>query len=317
MRGSPEGPVDDTFGISSKRKEHFSPSGWEANSPKRPRLEDEQNALSLKPNQLGGSWLDASGAGAGFSSFDVEVQSSRAVQCQGFQCGHGYSLKQARQQVSIRHSGQMGRGCLPYHPSLLKISWDNHGSTAFCLGRKQMVFMPSLPTWRHPLGSLGLLAGSEEQNLDGTFWQNSMMLRNDIPANGNSKNWIDPHTDWGLSGSIATAMDWGPAISSFPDNRSVSDTHLTYQTSLETQNTTCKTIVQTAVQEMFMLGMRSQPDTHMDQNLHLLDYSMDEDEIHDAITDGSTDGTEETRVCFGMVCSNLSYYLHNAQKLTF
>jgi hypothetical protein len=166
-----------------------------------------------------------------------------------------------------------------------------------------------------PLGSLGLLAGSEEQNLDGTFWQNSMMLRNDIPANGNSKNWINP--DWGLSGSIATAMDWGPAISSFPDNRSVSDTHLTYQTSLETQNTTCKTIVQTAVQEMSTPGMWSQPDTHMDQNLHLLDYSMDEDEIHDAITDGSTDGTEETRVCFGMVCSNLSYHLHNAQKLTF
>jgi hypothetical protein len=164
-----------------------------------------------------------------------------------------------------------------------------------------------------PLARLGLLAGSEEQNLDGAFWQNSMMPRNDIPANSNSKNWINPRPDWGLSGSMATGMDWGPTIPSFPANRSVSNTQLTYHTSPETQNTTC----QTMVQEISLPNMWSQLDTHMDPNLHLLEYSMDEDEIHDAVADDSTDGTEESRVCFGMVCSNLSYHLLNAQKLTF
>jgi len=149
MQGSPEGAVDDTFGHSSKRKQHFPPSRVEANSPKRPRLEVEENALSLKPNQLGDSWLDASGASAGLSGFDFEVQSSCAV----------------------------------------------------------------------------------------------------------------------------------PRIST-PD-------------------------------------MWSQPDTHMDRNPHLLDCSMDENEIHDAITNSSSDGTKESRVCFGMVCSDLSWHLLNAQKLTF
>jgi hypothetical protein len=55
----------------------------------------------------------------------------------------------------------------------------------------------------------------------------------------------------------------------------------------------------------------------MDQNLDFHDYSIDEDEIHNGITEAFTDGSEESLVCFGMVCSSLGYHLRNAQKLTF
>lgn len=314
MQGTLGGPVGDTSGHFSKRKEHSSSSGREASNGKRPRLEIEQNALSPKHNQLSCSWLDASGASASFSSFDLELQSSCAAPAVST---WPWISSQTSETASLNTTFESNWSWLPLvqpisskdqlgQPQLNGFSAQSQKDGVYAISSNMEASLPQL-------GRLGILAGSEDQNLDGTFWQNSMIPCNDIPANINSKNWINPQPDWGLSGSMATGMNWGPAISSFPVNRSASDMQLTYQTSLETQNTTC----QTTVQEMSLPNMWSQPDTHMDPNLRLIDYSMDEDEIHDAVADGSTDGTEDSRVCFGMVCSNLSYHLLNAQKLTF
>jgi hypothetical protein len=313
MQGSLGGPVGDTFGHSSKREEHSSSSGWEVSNAKRPRLEVEQNALSPKHNQLSGSWLDASGASTSLSSFDFELQSSCAAPAVST---WPWILSQTSETASLNTTFESNWSWLPLvqpisseyqlgQPRINSFLTQPQKDGVYAISSNMEASLPQL-------GRLGLLAGSEDQNLDGAFWQNSMIPCNDIPANINSKNWINPQPDWGLSGSMATGMDWGPAISSFPVNRSASDTQLTYQTNLETQNTTC----QTTVQEMSLPNLWSQPDTHMDPNLRLIDYSMDEDEIHGAVADGSTDGIEESRVCFGMVCSNLSYHLLNAQKLT-
>jgi hypothetical protein len=317
MQGSLEGPLDDAFGHSSKRKEQFSLSGCDANSPKRPRLEIEQKALSLKPDQIGGSWLNGSGVSAGFSKFDSEVQLSGVVPGVSTRS----SILSHTSETASLNNTTFGSDLSWPPPVEPTSSQDQLGQPWLDNSLPQpqtdgvYAISSNMETYLPPLRSSGLFAESEEQNLDGIFWQNSMMLHNEIPANDSSSDGVHPRTDSGLSGFVPTGMDWGPAISSPPenDNRSVSDTHLTYQASLETQNSTC----QITVQEISTPDVWSQPDTHMDQNLDLHDYSIDEDEIHNGITEAFTDGSEESLVCFGMVCSSLGYHLHNAQKLTF